>query len=497
MRRSPLLIIAVLGCGGRTPAPAPAPAPEIRSEPHTVAPAAKVDVTPAPAPAPPTPPAPMPVAWMRAASGNNYLEAVAIRPDGSIVAGASDDGSGWLAKPWRKSSASGAVIALDASGKTLWVRPTGSAEIRAVQALADGGVIACGDFDKKLIVDGKTLATANGARHLVVLALDGAGKIRWTFATGGKGSGSCRDIAVMPDGKLAIVGSISGEAMFGELPAHAIGDADMFVAVLDATGHSQWVGVAGGTESDKAASVAIAGSAIYVTGDYGGDATFGTHGLKLARGAGQHVANPSNIFVARYTAATGELEWVTAFGVANSFDRAWAITALSDGGSAVIGAVGDRGFVARYDVAGNQMWIRKTAQQAAPRAILALPNDELLVAAYFGWPQAGHDVTFRGTTREITLTAGGSDSALVRFSATGELVAAGRLAGATPHSYDERNGSELEMFHLARGANGRIVAAGRLWGSGKIEGGDLLAPSQLTASVPDRGGVVAAIDPAP
>jgi hypothetical protein len=106
-------------------------------------------------------------------------------------------------------------------------------------------------------------------------------------------------------------------------------------------------------------------------------------------------------------------------------------------------------------------------------------------------------VTFRGTTREITLTAGGSDSALVRFSATGELVAAGRLAGATPHSYDERNGSELEMFHLARGANGRIVAAGRLWGSGKIEGGDLLAPSQLTASVPDRGGVVAAIDPAP
>jgi len=53
-----------------------------------------------------------------------------------------------------------------------------------------------------------------------------------------QGSGS--GIAVMPDGKLPIVGSITGEAMFGEPPAHAIGDADMFVAVLDATGDSQW-----------------------------------------------------------------------------------------------------------------------------------------------------------------------------------------------------------------------------------------------------------------
>ena len=492
-----IALVAMAACGS-APTPAPIDHPATTTAPVIATP---VPVSPPPVVVPLPPPALQPVAWMRAAEGTpNFVESVALRPDGSILIAGDDAGSGWLAKrpPRPTRFASGSIVALDAAGKTLWVRALGTASITSVQATADGGAVACGNFTGTLTIEGKARATAaKGHAHLVVLALDGAGKLRWLTAASGAGGSACNDLAIAPDGSLVIVGSFGGSLTLGAFTKDSAGGADALVASLSADGAPRWIRNDGSAEDDGARAVALAGTAIYVAGSFGANAKFGDTALALPPDTQRKAANPSNAYLARYR-PSGDVDWAVAHGVGGSFDSAWAVAPMSDGGAAIAGEAAEQMFVARYAPSGRELWVRATTHHAAARALVALPDDDLLVAAYFGWPQAGHELTLHGTARSTTLTALGSDTALARFSPTGELRGAARLAGATPHANDERNGSELEIFDIARAPTGRLVLAGRLWGSGNVDGGDLLTPSKLGAVVPGgMGGIVVAIDPTP
>lgn len=492
-----IALVAIAACGSTPPPPA---APN--AAPPTTAPVVATPVAVMPPPVAVMPPlVPSPVAWMRAAEGTpNFVSSVAVRADGSILVAGDDAGSGWLAKMPRRPKRfdSGSVTALDATGRTLWVRALGTASLSSVQALPDGGAVACGRYTGALTIDRTLRATAAKSHaHLVVIALDAAGKLRWLTAASGIGDSACNDLAVARDGTLVIVGSFGDALTLGAVTKQSRGGADALVAKLTADGKPQWLRSDGSVEYDSARAVALAGTAIYVAGSFGADATFGDTALALPPDTQHKVANPSNAFLARYR-ASGEVDWAVAHGVAGSFDEAWAVAPMSDGGAAITGEAAEQMFVARYAPSGRQLWVRATTEHAAPRALLALPDDDLLVAAYFGWPQAGHALTLHGTARTTTLTAQGSDTALARFSPTGELRGAARLAGGTPHTNDERNGSELEIFDIARTPSGRLVLAGRLWGSGNIDGGDLLVPSKLGAGIAGgMGSVVVAIDPPP
>ncbi len=491
-----IALVAIAACGS-----SPAPAPIAPPPPAAPVIATPVPVAPPPIAAPLLPVALQPVAWMRAAEGTpNFVESVALRPDGSILIAGDDAGAGWLAKmpPRPKRFASGSIVALDAAGKTLWVRPLGTATISSVQALADGGAVACGSYTGALTIEGKLRTTApKGHAQLVVIALDRAGKLRWLTTASGGGDSACNDLAVAPDGALVIVGSFRASLTLGPFTKDSQGGADALVASLSADGAPRWIRNDGSAEDDGARAVALAGSAIYVAGAFGANAKFGDTRLALPPDTEHKVGNPSNAYLARYR-SSGDVDWVVAHGVAASFDSAWAVAPMSDGGAAIAGEAAEQMFVARYAPSGRELWVRATTHHAAARALVALPDDDLVVAAYFGWPQAGHELTLHGTSRTTTLTALGSDTALARFSPTGELRAAARLAGATPHTNDERNGSELEVFDIARAPNGRLVLAGRLWGSGNVDGGDLLTPSKLGAGTPGgMGSIVVAVDPPP
>ena len=492
-------VVVIAACGGtttRVPAPpAHAIAPAPLAEPVRGAPA---PVVAPPIEAAPVTPPPMTVAWARGAAGSpNFIEAVAVRADGSILLAGDDAGAGWLAKPPHGNpTASGSIVSLSATGTTEWVRTLGTAAIASVAALPDGGAIACGSFTKTLKIDGKSFGAAKGGNDIAVIALDPAGRVRWVFAAGGSGYDACTDVAVTPEGRPVIVGTYTGDLKFGEMSAHAVGDGDVFVAELETNGTPRWLATNGSSESDNAKAVAIVGSNIYVTGWFGGAITFGADQLALPTGGVTRVANPSNMFIARY-GANGDLAWARSYGVAQSFDRGWAITGMSDGGAAVVGDVGGHAFVARYSADGVQRWARSARNDSAGRAVAAFPDDSLVVADYFGWPQGGHELSLVGTTRTITLTAQGSDTALARYSPSGELLAAARIAGATPHSPNDRDGSEAEIFDIARTTGGRLILAGRLWGSAMFDAGDLLVPTSLRIAVPNtNGSVVLAIDPA-
>ncbi|HWU90344.1 MAG TPA: hypothetical protein VN253_23935 [Kofleriaceae bacterium] len=431
---------------------------------------------------------PFPVAWMKGlGTAGGFAESVAVRADGSLILAGRGRPTGWTKRPPSKRTAA-FIAALDASGGPAWAVELEAADAtaRAVLALSDGSAIACGDFKGTLRVAGATLATAAGESDVFVLALGPDGKLRWSTSAGGAGYDSCADVAALPDGRIVIAGSVGANAKLGPLTARSQGDGDAFVAQLDATGAPRWVATGGSAEQDDARALAVTSDAIYVTGAFGGAATFGGHALPLPAQTARRVANPSNMFVARYSFA-GDTVWATRFGAASAFDRGWAIAALSDGGVAVAGQTEGRMFVARYSAAGTQRWIRTARGDSSAQALLALPDDDVLVAGYFGWPQGGPDLELSGTTRKLELRAMGSATVIARYSGAGELLAAGLLMGDKSHSPGERDGTEVEIMDMARSPAGRIAMAGRLWfGVAMVSPGDLFVPTTARITVPSE-----------
>jgi len=393
------------------------------------------------------------VAWRKAGAGEGgFANSVAVRSDGSVVLGGDAHLANWTKKKRAKLRPS-FIAVLDAKGALVWARELGLGTISAVAAVSDG-VIACGD-----------VAKAKNASGLLVLSLANDGKERWRFTAGGAGSASCSDLALLPDGKIVIAGAITGETKFGELTARSLGESDAFVAVVDARGQPQWVATAGSARSDTGHAVVIVGGAIYVTGWYEGTAKFGDHTLELPPSKGA-AANPSNMFVARYTLA-GDTVWVQRVGIADSFDRGWAISALSDG-VIVAGDLEGNAFVARYGSDGKQRWLRRAAGTA--RAVLALPADDLLLATY---ERIGGDT---------------SETVVARYAGDGELIDRARFGGGVPET-------EHDVFDMARGDSGRIALAGRLAGESTITG-ELVKPvAQKVSNTDGQGIVVDVLDP--
>jgi hypothetical protein len=451
MRSHAALLVALTACSAR--APRPVDNPPVVETPRDAAIAAHVARSIAPDAAPVTR-KPFSVAWRKAGAGEGgFANAVAVRFDGSVAIAGDAHLANWTKKQ-RPKLRPGIVAMLDANGALRWAKEIQGSSVRSVVATS-GGVIACGVFEKTLAIDGKVHAKSKGRQDLFVVELSPDGKVVWVFATGSASDDACNDLATMPDGKVAIVGSLGGETRFDVLTARVRGDGDAFVALLHPTGSPLWVTTAGSGAADVAHSVAILGG-IFVTGSYGGDATFQTESLALPKGRGK-VANPSNMFLAVY-GGDGTIGAVTSFGVADSFDRGWSISALSTG-VVVAGDVSGHAFVARYSNLRGQVWLREASGTA--RAVLALPKDDILLATFDN-----------------------GETVVARYTADGELVDRAHFG----------NGGEHDVFDMATAANGRIALAGRLAGDSTITG-ELAASTQIVSNKDGQGIVVDVLDP--
>jgi hypothetical protein len=147
--------------------------------------------------------------------------------------------------------------------------------------------------------------------------------------------------------------------------------ADIFLIKYDTLGNLQWVRQAGGALQDSGAAVDVDASGnVYITGGFRSTATFGTNVLTSYGG--------QDIFVAKYDSAGNEI-WVRqAGGIDGSGfpgERGMGITVDNAGNVCISGTVTDSGpgvdfgtnhvatvnltddFVAKYDSAGNCLWV--------------------------------------------------------------------------------------------------------------------------------------------
>ncbi|MBI5800294.1 MAG: immunoglobulin domain-containing protein [Verrucomicrobia bacterium] len=191
--------------------------------------------------------------------------------------------------------------------------------------------------------------------------------VPWASTAGGSGSDVGRAIALDPAGNAFVTGTFNGTATFGATTLTSAGQSDIFVAKHDGSGQLLWARRAGGPGFDTGAGIAVDASGnCYITGSFEAVATFSTTSL-----SNSSPSSYADIFVAKYDSA-GNLVWVRGTGAEFTSDTGEAI-ALDPAGNVLItgrsvqdtfgtAALTNLGriLVAKYDNAGNPVWARKS-----------------------------------------------------------------------------------------------------------------------------------------
>lgn len=137
----------------------------------------------------------------------------------------------------------------------------GLAEVRATQTGPDGSLYVLGEATAS--IDGQTL---KGARDVVLQKYDSAGQLVYTRTLGAASEATASGLAVGADGRVAVVGSVTGALDQGVAGADAR-LSDSFVTVFDADGGELWTQRRAARAEDEATSVAFgADGSVYVGG---------------------------------------------------------------------------------------------------------------------------------------------------------------------------------------------------------------------------------------
>ena len=260
------------------------------------------------------------------------------------------------------------VAKIDPSGNWLMaVKAGGTSGDEGYGIAVDGGENAyvTGRFEGTATFGSHTL-TSDGDRDIFAAKLDPSGNWLWAVKAGGDSSYERgQDIAVDGVGNAFVTGRFYGTATFGSHTLTASGNTDIFAAKLDPSGNWLWAVKAGGTDIDYGYGIALDGTGnIYVTGEFFGTATFGSHTLTASVG--------SDIFVAKLDPSGNWLMAVKAGGtsfcvglgiVVDDAGNAY-VTGRFEGtatfGSHNLTSDGDRDiFAAKLDPSGNWLWAVK------------------------------------------------------------------------------------------------------------------------------------------
>jgi hypothetical protein len=383
--------------------------------------------------------------------GSDNGEGVALTPSGAIYVGGhflADSAVFWQGQPDERVVPSGGnpnlfVARLAPSGALEWLLTGGT--------VASGGVDVLATLGESVFVAGSHRRTApdpprdGGLPTETRLPVDGLflaryqqdGTLVWAKGIGGN-FGDIQQIAVAPQGEVALGGFASRTLVFGPGEPNQtrlvnedtnVND-DAFVARFGAAGDLQWALQIRGADRDRVDDVQIAADgSVVVLGTFYGTPTFPSRdGATVTL-----TAEGGDLFLARYE-SNGNLRWlrrttgpshVEGLGLALLPDGQIAvsgmvITTLASvplPGRAVLGPGEPRQtvleaqdfdmFLARYDADGRLVWARLAPGAHAGRhSVLAAPSGEILVAGTFGnygIPPRETAVLGPGEPGEITL----------------------------------------------------------------------------------------------
>ena len=280
-----------------------------------------------------------------------------------------------------------------------WVRRAGGAgaTVAPMAAAAQGdSIVVAGHFSGVFDV-GSYRLTSVGGDDVFIAKYDRQGNVLWARSAGGTGDDYGRAITASSSG-IVVVGSFVGAATFGATILQSSGQDDAFVAKYDGAGNLVWIRSFGGTSADYADSAGLGpDDSILVAGNYRGTAAFdATHTLTSV--------GEADFLVAKYDAA-GNVLWV-----------------LSEGGPAadyVRGlAVGSDG---RFALTGLFTGTCTFGEGANIQTLTVDQSNDIFVGAY----QPSGELAW---VRQVRSTVSNSPS-VVAMDAQGNVYAGGGVAG--------------------------------------------------------------------
>ena len=406
----------------------------------------------------------------------NFLFAIDQGADGSIAIGGSFAGTYDLGGgPTGGASEDSAVIAtLNPDGSFAWGAGYGDtdAATQAVAIGADGGVVAVGRFTGTIDFGDGQHASA-GDTDAFLVAFDAAGTLLFSRTFGDAGSEVFADVDV-DEGTQDIVvsGYFTDTIDLGNGSRTSAGGYDLLVARFDAMGNAIWDVTAGDVDSQLSTAISslpdggvVAGSYFYGTMDLGGGPLVavdnaGAYVVRLDA-AGNHVWSNSYDDVGFQNVRDVAVDANDDVFIVGAFE-----TGIDLGGTPLTSAGLRDVFVAKLAGAtGAHVWSERFGGAAMdiPYGMGVIPGGDIALGGHF----------------QETIDFGGG--AKMAEGADDYDVFVARLAGDGAHvwSADYGGASHEFTFAFSVGAEGRIVAVGRLDGTADFGGGPITTAGQV------------------
>ncbi|BBK33102.1 hemolysin type calcium-binding protein [Stella humosa] len=392
------------------------------------------------------------------------------------------------------------VARYDVNGELTWLATsetsTESGYGDAIAINDAGEVFVTGEFSGSADFDesGATASLELSEKGVFLLKYGTDGSLLWAVSNDGSAApGVVFPTALAADaaggvylsGRFGFSGAVDFDPGLGTAlltPGDELGDYDFFLARYDAAGELLWVtGPGASTESEAANAIALdATGNVFIAGHFEETVDFDP-------GPGTSILTATTDelwpFLAKY-GSDGDFLWVTSFDPAaagyGGFEAA-AVDATGNAyvtgtfrgtidfdpgaGSAELVAVDNQPFVAKYDTAGNFVWVRSfdlaSSATGTGTALAVDENGDIVIAGQF-YGTMDFDAAAGVDQRVATDT----DYFLAKYDAAGSL-----LWVTTPDSSenDERDPS------IAIDATGRILMTGRLVDSADFDAGPGLA----------------------
>ncbi|WP_169791545.1 hypothetical protein [Sandaracinus amylolyticus] len=208
----------------------------------------------------------------------------------------------------RTGIANGFLAKFSSAGAPLWAVQTGGTGADALGAVAldaSGNPIVAGSEGAPISSDPYT------ENRVLVASFTAAGTLRWTqrFAAASAYYTGATDIAVAGDGTIYVIGTFGRSLTIGATTHTSSGTNDAFViALAPGTGAMVRGRVLGASGGERASTLAVDGSSVYVAGNFTGTSSFG---------GPSRTAGGADGFVVALT-STLEHRWTTTFGGAQS-----------------------------------------------------------------------------------------------------------------------------------------------------------------------------------
>jgi gliding motility-associated-like protein len=273
-------------------------------------------------------------------------------------------------------------------------------------------------------------AASIGIPDIYVQKTSAAGQVLWEVKAGGQGTDRALAVACDNAGNIYITGFYYGTATFGSFTLTSLsGSQDMFVAKLSAAGTFLWVKSAGGTSSEWGNSLAVDNNGnIFVVGQFKGNCSWGS--ISKTSMVNPASGLPSfDIFTAKYDNAGNEI-WVET-GSAEFDDRALDVAIDNSGNVFVCGQFSDTItfdvvhnnpvanaiFLVKYDTNGQEQWFRRASSSYSICYALTIDNQQnvFITGDFQG------NMVFYGTPNNFLSNAYANGIFVARYSNSGSF----------------------------------------------------------------------------